>query len=52
MLFRFNNELVELNRTDFMNDKEYYTFIMKQNNIHFITKSNNIEKKILKIIHK
>lgn len=52
MLFRFNNKLIEVNRKNFVNDIEYYSFIMKEKNICSITKSNNIEKKILEFIHK
>lgn len=56
MLFRDKTgKLVEINRKDFINDKEYYTKIASINGIYF-DKNNNNEKNttqyILNIIKK
>lgn len=56
MLFRDKNgKLIKINRTDFINDKEYYTKIALINGIHFYENNkntNNTIQYILNIIKK
>jgi len=52
MLFRdSNNNLIEINKSDFITDKLYYEYIMNIKNISYKNNSLNIQQKIKNIIN-
>jgi hypothetical protein len=51
MLFRnFNNELIEINRKDFITDNEYYKYILSIKNLSYEKKLFDLQDKIKNII--
>ena len=52
MIFRdINNNLIEINRKDFITDKEYYEYILNIKNLSYEKKNINLQSKIKKIIN-